>query len=89
MYPVGVLFGLGKPFNEIMEPNAENLKSSGFDTASSIALLAVSALARKNDGHSIPSSHIVILPVRALFISKDALLNPLSIVPIHSGHDPH
>lgn len=35
----------------------------GFDTASSIALLAVSALARKGaDGSSIPSSHIVILP---------------------------
>ncbi|KAF8957005.1 high-affinity nickel-transport protein-domain-containing protein [Flammula alnicola] len=36
----------------------------GFDTASSIALLAVSALAKKgSDGSSIPSSHIVILPL--------------------------
>ncbi|KAJ7448506.1 NicO-domain-containing protein [Mycena latifolia] len=35
----------------------------GFDTASSIALLAISALARKrSDGSSIPSSYIVILP---------------------------
>ncbi|KAF9485779.1 NicO-domain-containing protein [Pholiota conissans] len=36
----------------------------GFDTASSIALLAVSALAKKGSGGtSIPSSHIVILPL--------------------------
>jgi len=36
----------------------------GFDTASSIALLAISALGRKrSDGSSIPSSHIVILPL--------------------------
>ncbi|PPR04077.1 hypothetical protein CVT24_010650 [Panaeolus cyanescens] len=36
----------------------------GFDTASSIALLAVSAIAKKTtDGASIPSSHVVILPL--------------------------
>lgn len=36
----------------------------GFDTASSIALLAVSAIAKKgSDGKSIPSQDIVILPV--------------------------
>lgn len=36
----------------------------GFDTASSIALLAVSALARKGaDGSSIPGSQVVILPL--------------------------
>ena len=37
----------------------------GFDTASSIALLAVSALAKKDSkGNSIPSHDVVILPVR-------------------------
>ncbi|KAF9046619.1 high-affinity nickel-transport protein-domain-containing protein [Panaeolus papilionaceus] len=36
----------------------------GFDTASSIALLAVSAIAKKTTGGaSIPSSHVVILPL--------------------------
>ncbi|KAF9468489.1 high-affinity nickel-transport protein-domain-containing protein, partial [Collybia nuda] len=36
----------------------------GFDTASSIALLAISAIAKKGpDGKSIPSAHIVILPL--------------------------
>ncbi|KAJ7073222.1 NicO-domain-containing protein [Mycena belliarum] len=36
----------------------------GFDTASSIALLAISALARKrSDGSAIPSGYIVILPL--------------------------
>jgi hypothetical protein len=36
----------------------------GFDTASSIALLAVSAIAKKDsDGKQIPSAEIVILPV--------------------------
>ncbi|KAG6849927.1 hypothetical protein H0H93_003456 [Arthromyces matolae] len=39
-------------------------KSKGFDTASSIALLALSALAKRGpDGKSIPSSNIVILPL--------------------------
>lgn len=37
---------------------------AGFDTASSIALLAVSALGRRgSDGKPIPAAHIVILPV--------------------------
>lgn len=36
----------------------------GFDTASSIALLAASAIAKRgSDGKPIPASHIVILPV--------------------------
>ncbi|KAK0188034.1 NicO-domain-containing protein [Armillaria mellea] len=39
----------------------------GFDTASSIALLAVSALAKKrSDGSTIPPGDIVILPVRSV-----------------------
>ena len=42
----------------------------GFDTASSIALLAVSALAKKNtDGANIAPADIVILPVRSFFRS--------------------
>ncbi len=41
--------------------------SIGFDTASSIALIAVTALAHKGDnGVSIPSSNIVILPVKTI-----------------------
>ena len=44
---------------------------TGFDTASSIALLAVSAIAKKgSDGKSIPSSEIVVLPVRAFPFSS-------------------
>ncbi|KAJ7134716.1 high-affinity nickel-transport protein-domain-containing protein [Mycena epipterygia] len=52
----------------------------GFDTASSIALLAVSALAhRKSDGSSIPSGDIVILPLlftagMTLIDSADSIL---------------
>lgn len=38
----------------------------GFDTASSIALLAVTAIAQRGaDGAGIPHGHIVILPVRS------------------------
>lgn len=42
----------------------------GFDTASSIALIAVSAIAHKGtNGVSIPSSNVIILPVKTtLFI---------------------
>ncbi|KAJ7175951.1 NicO-domain-containing protein [Mycena filopes] len=52
----------------------------GFDTASSIALLAVSALAhKKSDGHSIPSGEIVVLPLlftagMTLIDSADSIL---------------
>ncbi|KAJ7459939.1 NicO-domain-containing protein [Mycena latifolia] len=52
----------------------------GFDTASSIALLAISALARKrSDGSSIPSGYIVILPLlftagMTLIDSADSIL---------------
>jgi nickel/cobalt transporter (NiCoT) family protein len=36
----------------------------GFDTASSIALLGLSAIAKRgSDGSVVPSGHIVILPV--------------------------
>ncbi|KJA23125.1 hypothetical protein HYPSUDRAFT_66594 [Hypholoma sublateritium FD-334 SS-4] len=56
----------------------------GFDTASSIALLAVSALAKKNsDGHSIPSSHIIILPF--LFTAGMTLIDSAdSVLMLHS-----
>ncbi|KDR82909.1 hypothetical protein GALMADRAFT_238556 [Galerina marginata CBS 339.88] len=56
----------------------------GFDTASSIALLAVSALAKKgSDGSSIPSSHIVILPF--LFTAGMSLIDSLdSILMLYS-----
>jgi high-affinity nickel permease len=67
MYPVGVLFGLGEPscFPACSEFGAK-FKSmiSGFDTASSIALLAVTALAKKGShGTLIQNSQIIILPV--------------------------
>ena len=40
----------------------------GFDTASSIALLAVSAVAKKGpDGKNIAPANIVVLPVRTCF----------------------
>jgi high-affinity nickel permease len=36
----------------------------GFDTASSIALLAISAIAKKSsDGKQIPPGYIIVLPV--------------------------
>jgi high-affinity nickel-transport protein len=45
---------------------------SGFDTASSIALLAVTALAKKGpNGTSISNSQIVILPVSSLSYYMD------------------
>ncbi|THV00852.1 NicO-domain-containing protein [Dendrothele bispora CBS 962.96] len=56
----------------------------GFDTASSIALLAVSALAKKNaDGTSIPSGNVVILPF--LFTAGMTLVDSLdSILVLYS-----
>ncbi|KAF7365122.1 Nickel/cobalt efflux system [Mycena venus] len=63
MYPVGVLFGFGAISPKRCD-STTNIPSLGFDTASSIALLAVSALAhKKSDGSSIPSGEIVILPL--------------------------
>lgn len=67
MYPVGVLFGLGEPllFNlhDLISVDIFEY-SKGFDTASSIALLAVSALAKKDGrGKGIPTASIIILPV--------------------------
>ena len=67
MYPVGVLFGFGQLTHCSIRPcyPISNLPLLGFDTASSIALLATSAIAKKDsDGKEIPSSYIVILPVR-------------------------
>lgn len=63
MYPVGVLFGFGEYYNP--KYHIAILTSRlGFDTASSIALLAVSAIAKKDsNGRQIHSANIVILPV--------------------------
>ena len=71
MYPVGVLFGLGlhlsvSSFFQLYLTQGH----AGFDTASSIALLAVSAIAKQDsEGHRIPSSHVVVLPVRWVYSS--------------------
>ncbi|KAF8889993.1 high-affinity nickel-transport protein-domain-containing protein [Gymnopilus junonius] len=56
----------------------------GFDTASSIALLAISALARKgSNGSSIPGSYIVILPL--LFTAGMTLVDSAdSIIMLYS-----
>ncbi|KIM40857.1 hypothetical protein M413DRAFT_19048 [Hebeloma cylindrosporum] len=56
----------------------------GFDTASSIALLAISAIAKKGpDGSSIPSSHVVILPL--LFTAGMTLVDSVdSILMLYS-----
>ena len=66
MYPVGVLFGFGKGDLHVERLLADSHK--GFDTASSIALLAASALAKKGaDSKRIPPADIVILPVTSLW----------------------
>ncbi|KAI0789798.1 high-affinity nickel-transport protein-domain-containing protein [Abortiporus biennis] len=59
----------------------------GFDTASSIALLAVSAIAKKGtDGRPIPSGYIVILPF--LFTAGMSLIDSLdSILMLYSYAD--
>jgi high-affinity nickel-transport protein len=47
----------------------------GFDTAASIALIAVSAIAHKGaNGVSIPSSNVIILPVKTILYSLPWLL---------------
>jgi high-affinity nickel-transport protein len=62
MYPVGVLFGFGEPREALID--GYPYFSAGFDTASSIALLAISALAKRgSDGKPIPSGYVVLLPV--------------------------
>ncbi|KAG5648357.1 hypothetical protein DXG03_004929 [Asterophora parasitica] len=59
----------------------------GFDTASSIALLALSAIAKRGaDGSAIPSSHVVILPL--LFTAGMSLVDSLdSILMLYSYSD--
>ncbi|KAJ2919178.1 hypothetical protein MD484_g1195, partial [Candolleomyces efflorescens] len=57
----------------------------GFDTASSIALLGISAVAKRNsdDGSAIPASHIVILPL--LFTAAMTLLDSVdSVIMLYS-----
>jgi nickel/cobalt transporter (NiCoT) family protein len=68
MYPVGLLFGFGKRTMCICEWLAQLSCAKGFDTASSIALLAASAIAKKGaDSKGIPPGDIVILPVGSLW----------------------
>lgn len=62
----------------------------GFDTASSIALLAISAIAKRDsDKRAIPSSHVVILPVRSArqrhtwFLVSDEM----NVVAFHGWHE--
>ena len=76
MYPVGVLFGFGRSFPPFCHVAMYVLlfsrsrarwrgATAGFDTASSIALLALSAIAKREpDGQQINPADIVILPVR-------------------------
>ena len=60
----------------------------GFDTASSIALLAVSALAKRGpDGRRIPPADIVILPVRNLILWIRIALSLAYEVLIYSRDD--
>ena len=70
MYPVGVLFGFGKEGLYVKRLVSADL-CKGFDTASSIALLAVSAIAKKGgDSKRIPTADIIILPVASLCASS-------------------
>ena len=53
----------------------------GFDTAASIALIAVSAIAHKGtNGVSIPSSNVIILPVKTILYSSPWLLELLLLL---------
>ena len=69
MYPVGVLFGFGRLCDCYVNqcPFLTPRLDAGFDTASSIALLAIATLAKRNtdSGSVVPSSHVIILPVRS------------------------
>ena len=68
MYPVGVLFGLGLCLSYSSFLSSLTQGHLGFDTASSIAILAVSAIAKQDsEGRRIPSSHVMVLPVRSIY----------------------
>ncbi|KAJ3571517.1 hypothetical protein NP233_g3699 [Leucocoprinus birnbaumii] len=56
----------------------------GFDTASSIALLTVSVIAKQDsEGHRIPSSHVIVLPL--LFTAGMSMIDSLdSILMLYS-----
>ncbi|KXN90929.1 High-affinity nickel transport protein [Leucoagaricus sp. SymC.cos] len=78
MYPVGVLFGFGKHPNLAPQSHLTH-GSPGFDTASSVALLAISAIAKQDsEGHRIPSSHVVILPL--IFTAGMSLVDSLDSI---------
>jgi high-affinity nickel-transport protein len=69
MYPVGVLFGFGENITYMWKDWSADLRK-GFDTASSIALIAASAIAKKGaDSKRIPPADVVILPVPFLLFS--------------------
>lgn len=61
----------------------------GFDTASSIALLAVSAIAKHDaNGKGIPTGSIVILPVCTMPKSRPIIIfYDSNLVTIHRGND--
>jgi high-affinity nickel-transport protein len=66
MYSVGVLFGFGECFLCLLRFWKGPLRNApGFDTASSIALLAISAIDQRGpDGEGIKHCKIVIFLVR-------------------------
>jgi len=86
MYPVGLLFGFGKGI--VCELLAHLTCAKGFDTASSIALLAASAIAKKGaDSKGIPPGDIVILPVGSLWSHSLFRDSPARLDAIHGWDD--
>lgn len=80
MYPVGVLFGLGEELARRRILGSAHF-CSGFDTASSIALLALSALAQRSDqGSRVQPSTIIVLPVRLNMSSNNLTLTALKLL---------
>ena len=60
-----------------------SLRYPGFDTASSIALLAVTALAKsRSDGPKISQTHIIVLPVRNSTEIEIICPSPYSLIKI-------
>lgn len=77
MYPVGILFGFGPspPSSRQVRFDAGADRGLGFDTASSIALLAISAVAQRGaNGEQISHGKIVIFPV-SLLLAGHRIIN--------------
>lgn len=73
---------------QIFDWNGSNFP--GFDTASSIALLAVSAIAKRgSDGKTIPPANIIILPVVQIYATARCLelITLVSEVLVYSWND--